>query len=361
MHKRIINRNKSQIHSLAPMNKTRQKNVSTLHDVAAAAGVSPSTVSRTLTRPDMVAEETRDKILKIVGQLHYLPDANARSLKLSKPAVIGAVIPKSGISAFSQTISSLNDALDLFDLTLIVSQPEADSQASRYAAYRLLEKGADALILLGEEHASELYRLLEYRNLPYLLISPINPPHESAHVSINHRKAGHIAAKHLIELGHKKFAYIGSSMRNNPRALERLAGVRDELQAYGLGLAKGAITNQPHRIDSGKIALKYILTNHPETTAIICTSDYYTLGVIRALHELQINVPSDISVVSFNNNDFASFTMPAITTVDLKYEEVGREAAIMIRKLINKEKVSPVIIEPELCIRETTTYPKIDI
>jgi len=235
-----------------------------------------------------------------------------------------------------------------------VSQPEASSEASKHATYRLLEKGADALILLGEDHAPELYRLLEYRGLTHLLLSPISPPKGSPYVSINHREAGHIAARHLVHLGHKKFAYIGSSVLNNPRAQERLAGVQAELKTHGLALPKGAITNQPHQIDSGKIAIKHVLKNHNDTTAIICASDYYTLGVIRAPHELKIKVPQDISVVSFNNNDFSSFTMPAITTVDLKYQEVGTEAAMMMLRLLGGEKVRPVRIEPELCIRETS-------
>jgi LacI family transcriptional regulator len=336
------------------MSKHQKKNVATLHDVARAASVSPGTVSRALSRPELVAEATRNKILGIVDRLHYLPHPHARNLKLSRPTVIGAVIPRSGISTFSQTIASLNDALEMHGLTLIVSQPEVSSQASKHAAYRLLERGADALILLGEDHAPELYRLLEYRGLTHLLLSPIRPPKGSPHVSINHRRAGHIAAIHLIELGHKKFAYVGSATPNNPRAQERLVGVQAELKAHGLALPEGSITNQPHQIDSGRIAVKQILANHKDTTAIICTSDYYTLGVIRALHELRINVPRDISVVSFNNNDFSSFTMPAITTVDLKYQEVGKEAARMVLRLIRKEKVSPVMIEPELCIRETS-------
>lgn len=334
-------------------NKT-PKNVATLHDVALAAGVSPGTVSRAITRPDLVATKTREQILRQIDRLHYVPDARARSLKLSQPTVIGAVIPKSGVSAFAQTISSLNDALEAENLTLIVSQPEASSDASKHAAQRLLEKGADALILLGEDHTSALYDLLDHRGIPHLLLSPVSPPKGRQHVSINHLQAGRIAAEHLIALGHRRFAYVGSPTPNNPRAIARLRGVKDQLMKKGLQLPNNAITNEPHQIDSGKIALKKILANHPNTTAIICTSDYYTLGVLRALYEMKIKIPRDISVVSFNNNDFSEFTMPAITTVDLKYRQVGQEAANMILGLLNNKKVKSVTIEPELCIRETT-------
>lgn len=330
------------------------KNVATLRDVANAAGVSTGTVSRALTRPELVAEATKLTIFKVIKRLHYVPDARARSLKLSRPTVIGAVIPKAGVSTFSQTIASLNDFLESQDLTLIVSQPEASSAASSGAAQRLLEKGADALILLGEQEP-DVYALLKHRRVPFVLLSPINPPKGCAYVSINHLQAGHIAAQHLIKLGHRKFAFIGSYPTSNPRALARLKGVKSELKAHGLILPDTAITNEPHRIDSGKNAVKKILARHPDITAIISTSDYYALGVIRALHELKIKVPEEISVISFNNNDFSAFTTPAITTVDLKYQEVGHEAGNMIVRLLNNESINPITIEPELCLRETTS------
>jgi LacI family transcriptional regulator len=173
-------------------------------------------------------------------------------------------------------------------------------------------------------------------------------------VSIKHLDAGRLAAKHLIDLGHKRFAFIGSPSQSNPRALARLQGVKIELGKNGLLLNPGAVTSEPHLIDSGRAAVDKILAHQPDTTAIICTSDYYTLGVLRALHDLNIKIPRDISVVSFNNNDFSAFTLPAITTVDLHYAKVGEAAADMIMKLLNKEIVSSVMIEPELCIRETS-------
>ena len=101
-----------------------KRNISTLHDVARIAGVSPGTVSRAITRPQLVAPKTLEKILGIIKKLHYFPDPAGRNLRSSKPTVVGAVIPKAGISTFAQTIADLNDALEAKNITLIVSQPE---------------------------------------------------------------------------------------------------------------------------------------------------------------------------------------------------------------------------------------------
>lgn len=334
--------------------KMSKKNISTLHDVAKAAAVSPGTVSRALTRPDLVADKTREHILKWVKKLHYLPDPAGRNLRSSKPIVVGAVIPKNGISTFAQTISDLNDALEAKKITLIVSQPEYSSASSESAAYRLLEQGADALILLGEDHDQELFDTLEHRAIPCILLWTTKDPKGRHYVTVNQSKAGQLAARHLLELGHRSFAYIGVPLLHNARAAARLSGVKKELKGNGISLQPSAIIEEDHRFSSGRTAVEAVLYRHPETTAIICTSDYHALGVLRGLHEIGKRVPADISVVSFNNNDFSAFTIPSITSVDLKQHDVGIHAADSIYQMLNGENMKSITIQPELRIRESS-------
>jgi DNA-binding LacI/PurR family transcriptional regulator len=119
-------------------------------------------------------------------------------------------------------------------------------------------------------------------------------------------------------------------------------------------LPSDAIIEESHQFGSGRKAVETIMTRHPETTAIICTSDYHALGVLRGLYEIGRRVPEEVSVVSFNNNDFSAFSMPSITTVDLKQRDVGIEAANSILRLLNGERVKPTLIEPVLTHRESS-------
>lgn len=334
--------------------KRPDPHVATLHDVARAVGVSPGTVSRALSRPDLVAPKTRDQILKVVQRLHYVPHAAGRSLRSSTPNLIGAVIPKTGVSTFSQTTAGLNDTLEQHNMTLIVSQPELTSTSSKAAVHRLIERGADGLILLGENHDPALFDMLEHRGLPYVLLWTVKPPAGKTYVSVDQTKAGHLAARHLLDFGHRHFAYVGSPLSANPRAAARLKGVEDELKTAGVTLPVDAIIEESHQFGSGRKAVETIMGRHPETTAIICTSDYHALGVLRGLYEIGRKVPDDISVVSFNNNDFSAFSMPSITTVDLKQRDVGIEAANSILRLLNGERVKPTLIEPLLAARESS-------
>ena len=100
--------------------------------------------------------------------------------------------------------------------------------------------------------------------------------------------------------------------------------------------------------------MESVLNKHPETTAIICTSDYHALGVLRGLYEIGKRVPTDISVVSFNNNDFSAFTIPSITSVDLKQHDVGVQAADAIYQMLNGKNMKSINIQPELRIRESS-------
>ena len=120
-----------------------------------------------------------------------------------------------------------------------------------------------------------------------------------------------------------------------------------------------AILEEDHRFSSGRTAVEAVLNRHPETTAIICTSDYHALGVLRGLHEIGKRVPADISVVSFNNNDFSAFTIPSITSVDLKQHDVGIHAANAIYQMLNGKNMKSLNIQPELRIRESSGPVKI--
>jgi DNA-binding LacI/PurR family transcriptional regulator len=130
--------------------------------------------------------------------------------------------------------------------------------------------------------------------------------------------------------------------------------VKKELKSAGITIAPSAIIEEDHRFGSGRAAVEAVLKKHPETTAIICTSDYHALGVLRGIYEIGKRVPADISVVSFNNNDFSAFTIPSITTVDLKQRDVGIYAADSIYQLLNNEPMKSINIQPELRIRESS-------
>src|SRR6056300_2060034 len=145
--------------------KAQQPRMSTLQDVAKELGLSAGTVSRAITRPDLVAPKTQKRIQEVIKKLHYIPHAGGRSLRSLSSGTIGAVIPKSGISTFSQTTLALQDELTLRGKTLIVSQPDNLSTEIEKSIRKVLEHGVDGLLLLGENHSADTLSLLKNRGI----------------------------------------------------------------------------------------------------------------------------------------------------------------------------------------------------
>lgn len=334
--------------------KAQQPRMSTLQDVAKELGLSAGTVSRAITRPDLVAPETQKRIQEVIKKLHYIPHAGGRSLRSLSSGTIGAVIPKSGISTFSQTTLALQDELTLRGKTLIVSQPDNLSTEIEKSIRKVLEHGVDGLLLLGENHSSDTLSLLKNRGVPFVLMWNVKKSIDQPFVTVSQSQAGSVAAKHLLELGHKDFAFIGAPLSVNPRAAARLSGVKRTLAKAGLAIPEHAISEELHQFEKAGEATRKILVKAPRTTAIICTSDFHALGALRALQELGMRVPEDLSLVSFNNNDFSGYTYPSLTTVDLRQYEVGTIAAKMISQMIESVHPDNIILKPILRLRESS-------
>ena len=340
--------------NLKRQNKHQQSRLSTLQDVARELGLSAGTVSRAITRPDLVAPKTQMRIQEVIKRLHYIPHAGGRSLRSLSSGTIGAVIPKSGVSTFSQTTLALQDELTLRGKTLIVSQPDNLALEIQQSIRKVLEHGVDGLLLLGEDHTEDTLNLLKNRGVPYVIMWNVRRNIDDAFVTVSQSQAGSVAAKHLLELGHKNFAFIGAPLSVNPRAAARLNGVKRTLAKEGLEIPDYAISEELHQFEKAGEATRKILIKAPKTTAIICTSDFHALGALRALQELSIKVPEDISLVSFNNNDFSGFTYPSHSTVDLRQYEVGTIAARMISQIIESVHTDNVMLKPILRIRESS-------
>jgi LacI family transcriptional regulator len=334
--------------------KVQQPRMSTLQDVAKELGLSAGTVSRAITRPDLVAPKTQKRIQEVIKKLHYIPHAGGRSLRSLSSGTIGAVIPKSGISTFSQTTLALQDELTLRGKTLIVSQPDNLATEIEKSIRKVLEHGVDGLLLLGENHSADTLSLLKNRGVPFVLMWNVKRSIDQPFVTVSQSQAGSVAAKHLLELGHKDFAFIGTPLSVNPRAAARLSGVKRTLAKAGLEIPEHAISEELHQFEKAGEATRKILVKAPRTTAIICTSDFHALGALRALQELGMRVPEDLSLVSFNNNDFSGYTYPSLTTVDLRQYEVGTIAAKMISQMIESVHPDNIILKPILRLRESS-------
>ena len=302
-----------------------KKKHSSLADVAALAGVSTGTVSRALSRPEMISEATRERVFAAVKQLRYVPNGAARALAMRRSMTIGAVVPRFGVSSFSTLVQALESTVAEAGYTLVLSVPEPQRPHETSGIKALLERGVDAMAVLGYEHDPEIFTLLQNQGMPFVRLWA-QPSSPWPGIGFDEHKAAELVVSHLAELNHRHVAFIGGRTEQNERARRRKEGITLALSRHGMRLSREATIETSYGFREGFEAMEALLLRKLDVTAIICGNDYLAAGALSALNAAGIEVPGRLSVVSFNDNDFAAYLCPPLTTVHLPIEEIGKEA-----------------------------------
>jgi LacI family transcriptional regulator len=316
----------------------------TLSDVARLAGVSTATVSRTLTRPQTVIPETRERVEAAVQELGYVPNFGARALASNRSDTVGAVIPTMENAIFARGLQALEETLSENGITLLVATSNYDVDAEARQVRTLLGRGIDGLVLIGEARPRSTYDLLERSGIPYVLVW--NPNGESPHCSVgfDNRAAAKTMTEEVIAHGHWRVAMIAGVTQWNDRASERVCGVRDALSERGLALDSPYIVEAAYSLEAGAEAVKGLARLDPRPTAIICGNDVLAAGAILGLRDLGIAVPDAISVVGYDDIDLAEVATPALTTVHVPHRRMGKAAAALLLGMIGKADVDRNVV-----------------
>lgn len=328
-----------------------------LFDVAQAVGVSISTVSRALNHPNMVDEKTRLRIQSAVKMMGYVPQGAGRTLVSKETFTIGAVISQIGASAFAKTIEVLRTQLGKAGYTLLLAQPTEGNISSIGPLRVLIERGVDAVVLLGGggKYLDDWKSLLEKNNIPLVNIWADTSEGNSGDIGFDNYLAGQTAVNHLLSLGHLKFALISGTLEGNQRASRRYLGILETIASNGGQLMRSNIKEADYTFQAGYDATLELLNPYSEFTALVCGNDYLALGAITALRERGLKVPESISVIGFNNSDFSPFINPPLTTVSFPSAEIGMHAAEVLVNLSRKKITitKPITLPTQLIIRES--------
>jgi len=329
-----------------------------LQDVARMVGVSISTVSRALHRPEMVDAETRNRINAAVTALGYVPQGVGRALVSRRTHSIGAVVPRIGASAFAQTIEALRHGLGKHNYTLLLAQPPVEEQADLRPLRTLIERGVDAIVLLGNDYPPQWLDLITKNGLPVATIWADASNAPPGAIGFDNYVAGRQAAEHLLGLGHREFAFISGHLASNQRARQRYQGVLETIAAGGGRLSRNLITEADYEFADGYRAARRLLDEKQPFSALICGNDYLALGAMAGLREAGLDIPRDVSVIGFNNSEFAAFVDPPLTTVHFPSVEIGATAAETLLAAIDSDNaMPPPQMLPTALIKRSSTGP----
>lgn len=309
-----------------------------LLDVARMAGVSPATVSRAISQPALLARTTREKVQRAAEQLGYVPDASARALASGRSGMIGAVVPTLENAVFAKAIHHLQAGLAEAGLQLVVAAHQYNSANEMRAIRSLLSRGIDALVLVGAERPEETWTTLRSCSTPVILTYTFHSDFDS--IGFDNARAGYLAARHLIGLGHRKIGFISGPRPGNDRMALRVKGISTALLEARLELPPELISEQEFSLSGGKLGVHALMSLGSAPTAIIGGNDMIAAGAIHELQALGMDVPRDVSVVGIENLDITTFTTPPLTSVQLPTAEIGAATARHVLALLNDNAVA---------------------
>ncbi|UQN07647.1 LacI family DNA-binding transcriptional regulator [Deinococcus sp. QL22] len=337
--------------------------MSSIQDVATLANVSAATASRALSRPDMVAQPTRERVLHAAQQLGYQPNMLARSLRQRETRTIGVIVTDI-LNHFHATLAKgVQDAADRHGYTAFLFNTDEDAGKERRALDTLRGHLPQGLIVVPTPHTRENLKLVP--NLPIVELDRVTGNPGVTTVTVDNIGGARAATKHLIGLGHTRIGMIVGKL-DISTAVERHTGFRQMLEESGVAYHPDLVLPGEHREQDGRKAAMRLLSlpAHLRPTALFVGNNEMTVGAVLAARELGLNIPGDLSIVGFDDSRWAQTMTPPLTVVAQPAYDLGVLACDhLIAQLghiqAGRARASPARVQlpTELILRQSTAPP----
>ncbi len=326
----------------------------TIRELAKAAGVSITTVSRVLNNSvHSVNQETKHRILTLAAELGYQPNLAARSLRSERTEMIG-VIADSTISPFTPVIiHAIETYLKQKGYVCIIINTAWNPEKEKKAVRDLLSRSVDGIIFVESWHQNS-NQDLDLANKPYVFVHRLfNAPNRNS-VIPDEVNGAQLAISHLAQLGHRRIAYINGPSNYFATSI-RLSGYKQELENQKIKFDENLVVVGDWGVQSGYDACKNLLSQTNPPSAIFAANDLMALGAVYAVQDSGLSVPDDVAIVGYDDREIASLVRPALTTVSLPAYEMGEKAARMVLSLIEGDDTyhEEIKIKGELIIRQS--------
>jgi LacI family transcriptional regulator len=343
---------------VSPGNQARTRHATgpgiTIAEVGRVAGVSIATVSRVLNNiPGQVSPATRRRVLRVIRDLDYRPNALARSLHQRRTHTIGLILPDISNPYYAEMARGIEDAISRQGYTLVTCNTDRQPDRISHSVAVLREKQVDGIILggggtLGAPHFAAL------RDCGTRVVLIGRCEMDLPAVRVDNVKGAREAAAHLLALGHRRIAVLAGP-RISTTTVDRLAGFRQAFDEFGLPFPSRWLRYGDLRPGSGLEAAEKLFASRRAPTAILAINDQMAIGAMRGVLQRGLEIPRQVSVVGFDDIALASFVTPALTTMALPLHQMGVAAGEMIlRPLAGVEQPQEVWFTPTLVVRESS-------
>jgi LacI family transcriptional regulator len=328
-----------------------KKKAMNLEQVARHAKVSTATVSRVLNNANLVKSTTRARVMRAVEELKYHPNLHARSLAGGKSSSIGVIVSNIENPFFLDIYKAVEAGAHSAGYEVVMANTDYQSERLVSSIRLMIGRRVAGLAAIVSEMDAELIDELNGNRIPVVFYDVGSPRENITNIRVNYRRGMEKLTDYLYSLGHRRLGFVGHHAMLGP-INERVVVVRDSVARYPELQVQTAADSDT--LEGGRCATRALLNAKPGPTAIVCVNDLMAVGALRELRECGIRVPQDISVTGFDNIKLAQFCYPALTSVHIPRDQIGK---IICDTLMPRDKAvlqHEIIIDPELVVRDST-------
>lgn len=326
----------------------------TIYDVSDLAGVSLATVSRVMNKNTKVSDKTKQKVLEAMDKLGYRPNAIAKGLASKRSSSVGVLISELHGPFYGMMMSAIETELRRFDIHAIIAAGHSDAAKEEDAIDFLLSRRCDALILYVESVSDEYLIELSQRTTPIVVLGRNIKKIQKNCINLDNELGGYLACQYMLELGHKKIAYISGPLWKKD-SQERFAGHKRALAEKNIQFSDKLLYEGDFQESGGVNGMTHLLSARSSFTGVVCANDEMAAGAMTVARDQGLSIPEDLSVVGFDNVAYARYVYPKLSTVNYPVREMAQMAARWVLKNVYKNQNLELanVFEPEMVVRDS--------
>ena len=310
-----------------------EKQSVTIYTVAREARVSMATVSRVVNGNPNVKPETRQKVLDVIKQLNYRPNAVARGLASKKTTTVGVVIPNITDPYFAELALGIDDVASMYKYNIILTNSDSDDEKILKVVRSLLVKQVDGLIFMGHDVSDDLRNEFESTNTPVVVAGSVVNDDALPSVRINYQAAAKEATEFLLKHGDQQVAYITGPLRYSINGEDRLNGYKEALANNNVPFNESLVIETDGSYQAGYAKAQEVIEKGLKATYV--TDDSLAAGLLNGLTDAGISVPDDFELISSNDTNYTKVVRPTITSITQPLYDLGAISMRLLTKLMD--------------------------
>lgn len=326
----------------------------TIYDVARESGVSMATVSRVLNGNSNVRQATKEKVLKVIDDLDYRPNAVARGLASKKTTTVGVIIPDVTDGYFSSLARGIDDIATMYKYNIILANSDDNPDKEASVLNTLLSKQVDGIIFMGNEINDDLRADFKRSDCPIVLAGSVDINNSVPSVNIDYADAVKNETERLIKNGNSRIAFASGSMKQDVNKEYRLKGYVSALENNGIKFDEKLVFETKGTYEEGYDLAERIIND--KITAAVATNDELAAGILNGMTDRGVSVPQDFELFTSNNTKLAKMMRPQLSSITQPLYDIGAVAMRLLTKIMNKEEIDNryVVLGYEIVERDST-------